>query len=174
MSNPNRSSVAAAFNPLSSVGSLSPCPERASKVVVPCDANRVAHRLTFSARTFGATWRMPLSGGAGSDVFCNRRGLSAIGTPPPLGLSGAKTGCVWESTKPGNTTLPLTSMRCAPRAAARFSIRRVRPTSRIFSPSISTAPSEMIPSSRCWMPRRGARPRSVTSCRAPRNKIMLC
>src|SRR5208282_861482 len=83
-----------------------------------------------------------------------------------------KTGCVWESTKPGRTTWPAQSIS---RIFFRFvfthgsrSASFVLPTETIFPPRHKTAPSSMTPSSLSSEPRRGpGRPEedwSVSNC----------
>ena len=62
-----------------------------------------------------------------------------------------KTGWVWESTKPGRTTLPAQSISVTflrfffSQGSRRASL--VVPTETIFPPTQSTAPSSMMPSS---------------------------
>src|ERR1700689_4420977 len=70
-----------------------------------------------------------------------------------------KTGWVWESTKPGRTTLPAQSIsKTFLRLFLSHESRRasfVFPTETIFPPTHKTAPSSIMPSSFSSAPRRG-------------------
>src|SRR5215469_2033262 len=69
------------------------------------------------------------------------------------------------------TTQPLASISSEPRACARFSIRRLGPTSRMTPPAIRTAPSWIRPRFLRSTLRRGPTgPRNVSNWRAPRTR----